>query len=210
MSAIQKSQSRSSTQAQYHGARFFENDRSLARIVAEFLHQGFDREHRAIVVATADLGAEIVQALTDRSCDVGALQRSHELVLVDAGGTLSTFMMDGTPNARKFSDHICQLIESVSRGRANCTVRIFGQMVDVLWQQGEREAAIRLEVLWNQLARTKAFSLLCGYAIGNFYKEAGFEDVSDQHSQLVSPDDKAKRVSSTASDRDRRRRGVRR
>jgi hypothetical protein len=210
MSAIQTSQSRSSTQAQYHAARFYENDRSLARIVAEFLHQGFDREHRAIVVATADLGAEIVQALTDRSCDVGALQRSHELVLLDAGETLSTFMVDGTPNAQKFKDHICQIIERVCRGRTNCTVRIFGQTVDVLWQQGEREAAIRLEVLWNQLARTKAFSLLCGYAIGNFYKDAGFEDVCDQRSHIVSPDGKAKRTNSKASNSDRRRRGVRR
>ena len=41
-------------------------------------------------------------------------------------------------------------------------------MVDLLWKQGKTEAAIRLEVLWNNLADSHVFSLLCGYAIGNF------------------------------------------
>jgi hypothetical protein len=44
-------------------------------------------------------------------------------------------------------------------------------MVDLLWRGGQAEAAIRLEVLWNELASTRTFSLLCGYAIGNFYKQ---------------------------------------
>jgi hypothetical protein len=66
-------------------------------------------------------------------------------------------------------------------------------MVDVLWQQGQRDAAIRLEVLWNQLAQSQAFSLLCGYAIGNFYKDAGFKDICGHHSHIVSDDGKATR-----------------
>ena len=62
-----------------------------------------------------------------------------------------------------------EVIEHACKGRSDCTVRIFGQMVDVLWQQEEHDAAIRLEMLWNQLAQTKSYSLLCGYAMGHFY-----------------------------------------
>jgi hypothetical protein len=69
-----------------------------------------------------------------------------------------------------------------------------GQMVDILWREGERDAAIRLEVLWNQLAQTKAFSLLCGYAMGNFYKDASFGDVCGHHSHVVLADGKARNV----------------
>jgi len=58
------------------------------------------------------------------------------------------------------------------RDRAECTVRIFGQVIDVLWQKGEHDAAIQLEMLWNQLARTETFSLLSTYAMGPFYKDA--------------------------------------
>jgi hypothetical protein len=67
-------------------------------------------------------------------------------------------------------------------------------MVDVLWQNGEGDAAIRLEVLWNELARTKAFSLLCGYSVGHFYKDASFDEICAQHSHIVSADGNANRV----------------
>src|SRR2546423_3350323 len=178
----------SSAGAEYHAVRFYENDKSLARIVAEFLHQGFDRGSPGIVVATDTQRAEILRELKGRSCDVLALERSDDLVLLDAEETLSTFMEDGRPDTRKFTDQMCHVIRKVCRGRTDCTVRIFGQMVDVLWQQGKRDAAIRLEVVWNQLAQTQAFSLLCGYAIGHFYKDAGFKDVCAQHSHIVCAD----------------------
>jgi hypothetical protein len=35
---------------------------------------------------------------------------------------------------------------------------------------GHEVASIRLEMLWNKLAVTHEFSLLCGYAIGKLYK----------------------------------------
>ena len=181
----------SSAPAHYHAVRFYESDKSLARIVAEFLHEGFDAGSPGIVVATPVQRAAIIRELADRSLDVVTLQRSHDFLLLDAKETLSTFMRNGEPDAHKFKDQMCQVIEKVCRGRAGCTIRIFGQMVDVLWQGGQRDAAIRLEVLWNQLARTEAFSLLCGYAIGNFYKDASFEDICRQHSHIVSADGKA-------------------
>jgi hypothetical protein len=91
----------SSAPAEHHAVRFYENDKSLARIVAGFLHEGFDSGSPGIVVATANQRAEILRELNDRSCDVVALERSQDLVLLDAEETLSTFMTDGKPNARK-------------------------------------------------------------------------------------------------------------
>jgi DcmR-like sensory protein len=188
----------SSAVTQHHAVRFYDNDKALARIVAEFLDDGFERGSPGIVVATANQRAEILRELKKRSCDVVALERSQDLVLLDAEETLATFMVRGKPNARKFTDQMCQAIRKVCRGRTDCTVRIFGQMVDVLWQQGKRDAAIRLEVDWNQLAQTQAFSLLCGYAIGSFYKDAGFKDVCAQHSHIVSSDGKPTRVANNS------------
>jgi hypothetical protein len=46
-------------------------------------------------------------------------------------------------------------------------------MVDVLWKRGNPEGAIRLEILWNRVSTHAHFSLLCGYAVGNFYKQVG-------------------------------------
>lgn len=190
--------------AEHHAVRFFENDTSLARIVAEFLHDGFRLRNPGVVVATPTECAEIIRELTNRSVDVVALQASQDLVFRDAEEMLSTFMVDGKPHATTFRDQISRVLEIVCRGRSNCTVRVFGQMVDVLWQRNERDAAVRLEVLWNQLARLETFSLLCGYAIGNFYKDAGIEDICRQHSHIISDDGTAKRIGEVANDTTRR------
>src|SRR5262249_52934155 len=79
----------SSDPAEQHAARFYDSDRALSRIVAEFLHAGFTDGSRAIVVATATQRVEIIRELTDRSFDVDALQRLNHLVLLDASETLS-------------------------------------------------------------------------------------------------------------------------
>lgn len=67
----------------------------------------------------------------------------------------------------------------------DCTIRAYGEMVNVLWQDGQEAAAIRLEMLWNDLARTRAFKLLCGYSMGNFFKAAAIDDIKAQHSHVV-------------------------
>jgi hypothetical protein len=188
--------SSSSARADYHAVRFYACDASLARIVAEFLHEGFGDGTPGIVVATASQQQSIIQELTDRSLDVAGLQRSDDLLFLDAEETLATFMNGSTPDARKFSVQMCDVIEKVCSARTKCKVRIFGQMVDVLWQRGEQEAAVRLEVLWNRLAHTETFSLLCGYAIGNFYKNASFENVCRQHTHIVSDDGQAQPLAS--------------
>jgi hypothetical protein len=86
---------------------------------------------------------------------------------------LSSFMVDGMPDARRFRQAMIPIIERACRGRADCVIRAYGEMVDVLWKAGQTVAAVRLETLWNDLAQTHAFALLCGYAMGSFYKGRG-------------------------------------
>ncbi|OLC46596.1 MAG: hypothetical protein AUH43_13545 [Acidobacteria bacterium 13_1_40CM_65_14] len=172
--------------AQHHAVRFYENDKSLAQIVAQFLSDGLAAGNPGIVVATPAHRAAILRELVATSLDVVQLQRSNDLVLLDAQETLSIFMTNGKPEAEAFKNSMCEVIKTACRGRPNCTVRIYGQMVDVLWKNGQQEAAIRLEMLWNQLANTQAFSLLCGYAMGHFYKDANFQEVCRHHTHVVS------------------------
>jgi hypothetical protein len=181
------------TSSHHHAVRFYDNDKSLAQIVAHFLSDGLQAGQPAIIVARPSHRAAILKELVAKSADVVALQRSGDLLLLDAEHTLSTFMADGKPEADPFRNSMCEVIARVCRGRENCTVRIYGEMVDVLWQRGQHEAAILLEMLWNQLANTQAFSLLCGYAMGQFYKDANFDAVCRQHTH-VSADGQAAAV----------------
>jgi hypothetical protein len=172
--------------ARHHSVRFYENDKALARIVAQFLVEGLKTGHPGIVVATAVQRAAILREVVASSIDVVELQRRDDLVFLDAHATLETIMADGKPVPEAFRERMCEAIERACRGRGDCTVRIYGQMVDVLWKDGNRKAAIQLEVLWNELANTHAFSLLCGYAMGHFYKDANFDEVCKQHTHVIS------------------------
>jgi hypothetical protein len=169
----------------HHAVRFYESERALAQIVAGFLGEGLTAGNPAIVVATASQRAAILLELSLRRLDVVELQQSGALILLDADDTMAMFMVDGNPDERKFHDAMCAVIRRACGERTDCTVRIYGHMVDVLWVRGERDAAIRLEMLWNRLAATQSFSLLCGYAMGNFYKDAHVEDVCRQHTHTI-------------------------
>ena len=183
-----KESARSLSTPAYHAVRFYENDKSLSQIVAQFLSDGLAAGNPGIVVATPAQRGAIVRELVARSLDVVQLQRSDDLVLLDARDMLSTFMTDDEPVAEGFNNSMCEVIKRACRGRANCTVRIYGQMVDILWKNGQQEAAMRLEMLWNQLANTQAFSLLCGYAMGNFYKDANFNEICSHHTHVIAAD----------------------
>ncbi|HEY6374646.1 MAG TPA: PAS domain S-box protein, partial [Edaphobacter sp.] len=67
-------------------------------------------------------------------------------------------------------------------------VAVFGEMVALLWTDGQFEAAIQLEQLWNQLARTHSFQLHCVYPLNQFSNEQDGEkllEICAQHSHVV-------------------------
>jgi len=171
----------------FHAVRFYDNEASLCRIVASFLREGLAFGEPALIIATSEHTQGILAELRARELDVKALLHSGELVALDAVDTMAMFMVDGVPDRTTFNHTMTAVLSRAVRGRA-CRVRGYGEMVDVLWKQGRDVAAIQLEMLWNQLARTNDFSLLCGYAMGSFYKDASVQDVCRQHTHLVSAD----------------------
>ncbi len=169
-----------------HAVRFYDNRDSLARIVGTFLGEGFVAGLPAIVIATPEHRDAIKQSLSAHYFDVARLEAAQDLIIVDAAEMLSRFMVEGRPDGVRFKEAMIPLIELASRGRTDCVIRAYGEMVDVLWQAGQTAAAIWLEMLWNQLAQTHAFALLCGYSMGHFYKDVGQHEVHRQHTHLVS------------------------
>jgi MEDS: MEthanogen/methylotroph, DcmR Sensory domain len=170
----------------FHAVRFFKDDDSLCRIVGSFLIEGLTKAEPAVVIATPEHTTAIEECLRKASLDVVDLKRLGELITLDARKMLATFMADGVPNPGAFRDHIGGVITQVARGREQCTIRAYGEMVDLLWRDGLTAAAIQVETLWNQLARAHDFKLLCGYSMGNFYKGSAFDDIKGQHSHLTS------------------------
>ena len=181
-------QKRSPIYDHHHAVQFYGDDDSLFTTVAGFLSQGFVDGHPAIVIATDPHRTAILKYLRARLIDVDKAQKVGSLIVLDAQATLDQFMVGETPDQNRFDQSVGKLIERVLQGRDGVLIRAYGEMVDVLWKQGRPDAAIRLEVLWNKLAQRYGFALLCGYSIGNFYKETkGFEAICREHTHIVAP-----------------------
>jgi hypothetical protein len=166
----------------HHGAQFYTDTHRLCVSVADFLGVGIEAGQPLIVIATPEHSEAILGELHARGFNVKELIRRQSLIMRDARDTLAQFMDGDRPNPGRFSRTIGEVIDRACAGRTDCVVRAYGEMVDVLWRNGNCDGAIRLEVLWNELARKYSFSLLCGYAMGNFYKDTvRIHDVCEQH-----------------------------
>ena len=181
----------------FHAVRFYEDDKSLCRMVSDFILEGLALGHPALVIATEPHIDAIVKNLTDAAIDVERLKKGRELLLFDARQTLAAFMVNGQPDADFFRASATRALEQLARGRAK-TIRAYGEMVDVLWKDGMSAAAIKLEMLWNRLANTHDFSLLCGYAMGQFYKDATIDDVCRHHTHVISASGEVARIAKPA------------
>lgn len=157
-----------------HAAQIYLEPTDLADPVAEYFAAGFDAGEPAVLVATEEHASLIAERLAAVGWTPARIDELKLLVAVDAHSTLSRIMDGRHPSAFAFERVIGGLIDELSARFPGRRVHAFGEMVDILCERGQRDAAVELEELWNRLARTRDFTLLCGYRL----------DVFDQLSQV--------------------------
>lgn len=161
-----------------HIVQTYQDPAFLAEAVGEYLGMGLSLGEAAIVIARP-VHAAMFQAR------IGALAEPAQLIFLDAEETLARFMANGMPQWNAFREVIGGLIAQVRLQYP--AVRAYGEMVDILWQQGNRQAAIRLEEYWNELTRLQTFSLFCAYAMDTLDPQAyaGLDAVCKCHTHFI-------------------------
>jgi CheY-like chemotaxis protein len=169
----------------FHAVCFYEDPSSLARTVARFIGEGLAARQAAVIVATAAHRASIRDQLTAMGVDSRERIEQGEFLMFDAEEVLHRLMVGNQPDAERFKDTINPIVDKAAGSRKRL-VRIYGEMVDVLWSSGREDAALSLEILWHQLIAGRKCSLLCGYSSGGCPGE-GFNIIRDRHSHVVPP-----------------------
>ena len=171
-----------------HTVQFYENDAFLAAAVADFVAEGLREEQAVIVIAVAAHRQAFARRLRARGIDPERARSQGTLTWCDADALLSRIVVDGEVDAQRFDAEILPLLQRAELRSPGGVTRAYGELVDVLWRRGDRDAALRVEELWNDLARTHRFALLCGYAMGPFCGttgSAGYEAVCAAHTHVV-------------------------
>jgi PAS domain S-box/PAS domain S-box len=169
-----------------HFVHFYETDRFLLDLLSNFIGTGLRAGDACIVVATKAHRESLDERLTAFGVDVAAAIACGQFVSLDAAETLATFMVDGSPEPARFNEAIGGIITRAAAGRQR--VRAFGEMVALLWAQGNHIASIRLEELWNDLRRTRPFSLFCAYPVNSFAGEtmtSQLSGVCGEHTRII-------------------------
>ncbi len=176
-----------------HVAYFYHASDSLLEALCNFIGPALDGGNGAIVVATEGHREGLERKLAARGFGIQAAKNEGRYIAIDASQLLSSIMMDGIPDAAIFEEKIGGMIAEIRALGTNTRKRvvIFGEMVSLLWTEGKTEAAIRLEVLWNQLGKKYDFSLRCAYPMGICYEEESAQSllrVCAEHSAIMLDD----------------------
>ena len=197
MSATSVSRRRRTEQARElvghgHSVQFYEDDRYLIETVVDFFAVGLVDGLGAVAVATRDHLTAITRGLHEKGFDIERTRTNGQLMLIDADELLSSFMVGSVPDAARFRWAMDGVLGSHARfgdgARERRPVLAFGEMVDLLCRDGNIDGAIRLEELWNELAETYTFSLLCAYSMGNFSEDthdAALRAICNQHAHVL-------------------------
>jgi hypothetical protein len=150
--------------ASEHLVQLFDEPETRIEAVAQFLFHGWKLGGPLLVVARASNWALISARLEALGCTVAATVAEGRLVVLDAAITLASFLRD-EPDVALFEEHVGGLVSRLGQtGR----LYAYGEMVDILAEQGRLDSAHALEMLWNDLAVRESFTLLCGYASAHF------------------------------------------
>jgi PAS domain S-box-containing protein len=170
-----------------HFVQFYEEDTFLVEEVLGFIGTGLWAGETGVVIAPRTRLMDLEKRLSQSGLGNDTKPPyAGDYIFLDAEEILSHVMVDGWPDEKRFADVIGSVIGRASRdGRVH--VRAYGEMVAVLCSAGKRQAAIRIEQLWNNLAKRHAFSLLCAYPMSAFAKEEdgkSFHAVCSAHSHV--------------------------
>lgn len=170
-----------------HAVQFYENEGFLVNAVSSYVEPSLAARQPVLIIATPERRQAVVDRLKTLGVDAGAAERDRVLEWVDARTALEDLMVDGMPDAGRFDASMGGLVRGRRMAFPSVPLRAYGEMVDLLWQDSNPAAAIRLEQLWNRLAATHDFSLLCAYAMSRFAGSLhanGFADVCALHAHV--------------------------
>ncbi len=171
-----------------HGVQVYSGSDELAESVAAYLAAGFELGEPAIVVARPEHLDSFREGLAALGWDARSLEEDGLLTVADAESTLSLLLDGEMPSPARFEQAVGSQLDRVGTRFAGRETRVFGEMVDLLCQRGRTDAAIALEEIWRDAARSRRFSLLCGYRLDVFDRESQATTlpwVCDLHSHVL-------------------------
>ncbi len=169
-----------------HPCHFYSDDAALATTVASFLAPAFREGQAVVAFGTPGHLAAIEKRLRSERHDVDGARARGQYQTFDAQAALESLVVGELPVQERFEEIIGSRVELAAREFG--AVRAFGEIVSLLWRDGKRQAALRLEEMWNEAIGLHPLSLLCGYNVRSFtsaHDAAGVTGIISAHTNVL-------------------------
>jgi len=167
-----------------HVIQLYENDHILIDALAGFVGSGINAGDSCVVIATRAHINALNERLREHGIHLQALIEDGRYIPLDAEQTLASFMVDGKINKSLFMEQAASLMARARQN--NRRVRAFGEMVALLWEQGNKAATIELEQLWNEYCSEEPFCIFCAYPKSSFKSvDTPLVHICGAHSKII-------------------------
>jgi hypothetical protein len=178
-----------------HIVQLYQDQQFLNRAVCRFAAGAIANGEGVILVPTAAHWEAFRPRLEAEGVDVTAAQNRGQLTVVDADELLPTFMHGTMPDAPVFLGLAGEVIAKARGETRYPRVRWWGEMVNVLWEQGNVAASMSLEDQFDHLAKHHEIAIFCSFVMDNFKSEVHsrlLPRLAQNHSHLIPVEDYAR------------------
>jgi hypothetical protein len=168
-----------------HYVQFYQSESDLLSQLSRYVQTGLRQSETCLVVATQAHRQQLEEWLLQGGVDVASARLSGSYLSIDAADTLRKFMGEDMPNKVRFQQTVGSLVETLAS--KNKPLRIYGEMVALLWKDGNKEAVLELENMWNELLAKHPCNLFCAYPELHFIMDRAVHDeIADCHTWSAS------------------------
>lgn len=159
--------------ARTHEVQFYSDDESFLVAFSRFIEAALLAGNAVIVAATEVHQSGLLEKLYEGGVNLSAAIDQERYLTLDIAETLSTFMVNDLPDPVRFHKVTSDLLALAARSSKGKPpkIAVCGECAPTLWAQGNADAAIQLEHLWDEIAKTRDMDVLCGYVLTNFQHE---------------------------------------
>jgi DNA-binding NarL/FixJ family response regulator len=150
-----------------HGLLFCSSDAVLVAAFSRFIAGALDRGSAVIVLVTEAHERSLLRSLHASQVDFALAIRQQRYVSVSITEMLAKVMVNGCPDPTRFLNAAEELLTEAARRAVgqHAEVAACGECSPTVWADGNVEAAIQLEQLWDDVAKSRPMDILCAYPL---------------------------------------------
>jgi len=149
-----------------HGLVFCSSDAVLVAAFSRFIAGALVRGNAVIVLVTDAHQRSLQRTLQASQVDLALAIRQKRYVSVSIIELLAKVMVDGCPDPTRFVNAAEELLTEVARRAGqHAEIAACGECSPTVWANGHVEAAIQLEQLWDDIAKSREMDILCAYPL---------------------------------------------